>query len=1379
MKRTVFSVKKGLTRSVACLLAAVMLLCAPAASLPAEVGGELSLQTEGSETAAEDVSAEAEKTSSADYVDEPDWLNGSNWMSGISDDRRLNEINIPGTHDSGCASVWGYEGYQDWFESGAVTQKLTLSRQLESGVRLLDLRWTNCISHVKNPDPDDLFQCHGGYQAMNLDGLYYCKEGGHLRSFEVVMEDIKQFLITHPTETVIVSMKAEYDDVKRYKKTITDDIEKITKAVNNHTDDQLPDYLKDALSYYIERSRNSNPLNPYEIFDKTKDWREYIYKRNYSVFATLKPKLEAYSDIIYKGSTIPTLGQARGKAVVLVDGDPSLLGCGFKVHCENKTGTLTAGGVDFVYQNCWDLDPFDKSLKEYEFLEKYNTGLPEAGEHTSRGYINYSSSSKVPFGAKPNEIANLVNPVLYLSPDADASEFWLNKQAYKIKYAFKIALNESKYEYFGQYGLFSERGRHFGWVYSDFVTQDMARMLWLTNFPGGIRSCTVTYKNGEEVFDTQRVPAGGESTLRMGPAVAEAPQVGYGFTGWKDAETGAFYPDGSSAVFEKDAVLEAQWEMTWRSLAEGIHSIEQTSYDSTVIQLPHDLVAEDDDDEISICGVMQGEYVDGEFVQEERPVFVTIDLNGHTLDANAKDGGRARRIFRVAEGSRLTLIDSSGSGSGVLTGGREENGGAILVDNAWGLSMENITIRGNHADGRGGAVCARGYSELALKDVSIVENTAAKAGAGVFVEVDNILKVEGNVRIHENTLKGQANPSLEGAESNIYLDNARWDYNTNSAPLIEVSGPLDPDSEIGVSIAKGPIYGGMGQGPVRITNGLYGNGSVNSFRSDLNKYEVENRYGEAFFSAKLQTVNYDPNGATSGTVPMDPNTYDIGDVATVLGNTGDLAWKGHGSFDGWNTEPDGSGTAYSAGDSITIQGSVTLYAQWVVARVTTPGGDSTNYPEFTGALEAWRNGSTLTLLGDVETDATISIFLNSQDGLILDLNGYGITMTQKGSVLNVGYGRTLTMVDSAPDRTGTGEGRPEGVAGGYITGGYGSATGTYGGGVHVYGGTFNMEGGTITGNRSTDYGGGVYNIGTFNMSGGAVTGNHAGSRGGGVYVQSSATFTVSGSARVENNTQSVQKKAGNVYLRSGSAIAVDELGDGARFGVGMEEPGVFTTGASFADDAQAQAVFASDSDAHIVRRTDDGEGTLWQKEPVTYTDHTVEGTAATAVERRCEGYTVLGAGVHEEAITLADGWFVVMDDVTAEKRITVSGTVNLILCDGATLNANKGIAVNAGDTLNLYPGSMGGSVAGTGALTTGFCDDSAGIGGDPRTDGGMVAIHGGEISATGSFAAGIGGGCYGEGGTVVIYGGTVRANGGTYAAGIGGGYKQSGGDVTV
>lgn len=33
-------------------------------------------------------------------------------------------------------------------------------------------------------------------------------------------------------------------------------------------------------------------------------------------------------------------------------------------------------------------------------------------------------------------------------------------------------------------------------------------------------------------------------------------------------------------------------------------------------------------------------------------------------------------------------------------------------------------------------------------------------------------------------------------------------------------------------------------------------------------------------------------------------------------------------FSGWNTEPDGSGTSYAAGDVIDLDGDVTLYAQW-------------------------------------------------------------------------------------------------------------------------------------------------------------------------------------------------------------------------------------------------------------------------------------------------------------------------------------------------------------------------------------------------------------------------------------------------------------------
>ena len=32
-------------------------------------------------------------------------INGTNWMSGISGERRLHEITMPGTHDSGMANI--------------------------------------------------------------------------------------------------------------------------------------------------------------------------------------------------------------------------------------------------------------------------------------------------------------------------------------------------------------------------------------------------------------------------------------------------------------------------------------------------------------------------------------------------------------------------------------------------------------------------------------------------------------------------------------------------------------------------------------------------------------------------------------------------------------------------------------------------------------------------------------------------------------------------------------------------------------------------------------------------------------------------------------------------------------------------------------------------------------------------------------------------------------------------------------------------------------------------------------------------------------------------------------------------------------------------
>ena len=89
------------------------------------------------------------------------------------------------------------------------------------------------------------------------------------------------------------------------------------------------------------------------------------------------------------------------------------------------------------------------------------------------------------------------------------------------------------------------------------------------------------------------------------------------------------------------------------------------------------------------------------------------------------------------------------------------------------------------------------------------------------------------------------------------------------------------------------------------------------------------------------TVTYDGNGASSGTVPVDNTEYNAqNNTVTVLGNTGSLA-KEHYTFNNWNTADDGSGTGYVAGNTFTISGNTTLYAQWAINsyNVTLPAQD--------------------------------------------------------------------------------------------------------------------------------------------------------------------------------------------------------------------------------------------------------------------------------------------------------------------------------------------------------------------------------------------------------------------------------------------------------
>lgn len=81
-------------------------------------------------------------------------------------------------------------------------------------------------------------------------------------------------------------------------------------------------------------------------------------------------------------------------------------------------------------------------------------------------------------------------------------------------------------------------------------------------------------------------------------------------------------------------------------------------------------------------------------------------------------------------------------------------------------------------------------------------------------------------------------------------------------------------------------------------------------------------------------VAYDGNGNDGGFVPPQSVLTASGDTVTVQGNPGVLSRFGY-TFEGWNTESDGSGTTYQANDHLTISKSnVTLYAKWKINSYT-------------------------------------------------------------------------------------------------------------------------------------------------------------------------------------------------------------------------------------------------------------------------------------------------------------------------------------------------------------------------------------------------------------------------------------------------------------
>lgn len=137
-------------------------------------------------------------------------MDSSDWMAEIEDDVSLSEISIPGTHDT-CTQYVSL-GYIFQCQDTGIVQ------QLENGYRYMDMRIV-----IGEKDGEEALVMKHNFASCKTGKSPFASK----LYFQDVAKDVVTFLEQHPTETVILCMKAENgeDSVKTVQKLLYEIIE--------------------------------------------------------------------------------------------------------------------------------------------------------------------------------------------------------------------------------------------------------------------------------------------------------------------------------------------------------------------------------------------------------------------------------------------------------------------------------------------------------------------------------------------------------------------------------------------------------------------------------------------------------------------------------------------------------------------------------------------------------------------------------------------------------------------------------------------------------------------------------------------------------------------------------------------------------------------------------------------------------------------------------------------------------------------------------------------------------------------------------------------------------------------------------------------------
>jgi uncharacterized repeat protein (TIGR02543 family) len=158
-----------------------------------------------------------------------------------------------------------------------------------------------------------------------------------------------------------------------------------------------------------------------------------------------------------------------------------------------------------------------------------------------------------------------------------------------------------------------------------------------------------------------------------------------------------------------------------------------------------------------------------------------------------------------------------------------------------------------------------------------------------------------------------------------YLPTYTVTYNANNAT--SGTAPADQTKTYIMSLALAANTGNLARTGYTF-NGWNTQADGNGTHFDVGSNYTDNAALTLYAEWKVgtYTVTYNANNATSGTAPAN-QTKTYGVDLTLAANTGNLARSGY-TFNGWNTQADGTGTHYASGATYTANTGVTLYAEW-------------------------------------------------------------------------------------------------------------------------------------------------------------------------------------------------------------------------------------------------------------------------------------------------------------------------------------------------------------------------------------------------------------------------------------------------------------------